>query len=262
MNESPISALIPVQTAVIGETVTQTVDARNVHDFLEVKSEFRNWIKNRIDQYGFVQDVDYVTGIFLPGSDRKEYHITLDMGKELAMVERNEKGKEARKYFIECERQAKAQTPRSPELPHEQAFRLAPHAKLAAEAFGFTGNQAVLSANKALVVFTGVNLLEAMGASLLQAPDNEPLLTPSDIAKRLDIPAREANELLTDAGLQTAHRDHKSRLYYEMTESGAAFGTYLDTGKKHSNGTPIRQVKWRSGVLDELREYKAMSGFF
>ncbi|WP_240536708.1 phage antirepressor KilAC domain-containing protein [Bartonella sp. WD12.1] len=41
------------------------------------------------------------------GHNRKEYHLTLDMAKELAMVERNEKGKQARQYFIECERKAK-----------------------------------------------------------------------------------------------------------------------------------------------------------
>lgn len=272
MNESSISALIPVQTATIGETALQTVNVRKLYDFLDSKQKFSDWIKNRIEQYGFSQDIDFtVIPSFTKddtafGGQRKtlEYHVTVGMAKELAMVERNDKGKEARKYFIECERQlkdARAQ-PRVHELPHEHAFRIAPQAKLAAEAFGFTGNQAVLSANKAIVAFTGVNLLEAMGATALPAQDNEPLLTPTDIAKRLDIPPRDANELLTDAGMQTSHRDHKNRLYYELTESGAPFGAYLDTGKKHSNGTPIRQVKWRSGVLDELRGYMELRGFF
>ena len=267
MNESSISALIPVQTATIGETALQTVNARNVHGFLEVGKDFSTWIKDRIRQLGFAEGIDFAV---IPetgengGRPKNEYHITLDMAKQLAMVERNDKGMEARKYFLECERQLKGMRdrPRVHELPHEQAFRLAPHAKLAAEAFGFTGNQAVLSANKAITAFTGVNLLEAMGTPALPSPDNEPLLTPTDLAKRLGIPPRDANELLTDAGMQTSHRDHKNRLYYELTDSGAPFGVYLDTGKKHSNGTPVRQVKWRSGVLDELRDYKELRGFF
>jgi len=76
---------------------------------LGVKSEFRNWIKNRIDDFGFTENVDFVTvGKNLPGGGRQnDYFITLDMGKELGMVERTSKGKEVRQYFIECERRAK-----------------------------------------------------------------------------------------------------------------------------------------------------------
>jgi anti-repressor protein len=87
------------------------VDARELHEFLESKQEFANWIKNRINQYGFIGDQDYVsfdkiikreTG----ASVRVEYGLTLDMAKELSMVENNEKGKIARKYFIEKEKEA------------------------------------------------------------------------------------------------------------------------------------------------------------
>ena len=91
----------------IGGDLVQTVNARDIHVFLEVKSEFRNWIKNRIDDFGFQQDIDFVAGNFLPGSEKIEYHVTLDMAKELSMVDRGERGKQVRKYFLECERRAK-----------------------------------------------------------------------------------------------------------------------------------------------------------
>jgi phage anti-repressor protein len=89
---------------------SQLVDARELHDFLEVKSEFRNWIKNRIEEYGFVENEDFTPfGKNLPkpegGRPSKEYAIKLDMAKELAMVERNDKGREARRYFIAVEKQ-------------------------------------------------------------------------------------------------------------------------------------------------------------
>jgi anti-repressor protein len=105
-----MNELIKVSEAVIGEQTVQTVDARSLYDFLEIKSEFRNWIKNRINDYGFTQGFDFIAGNFLPGSERIDYHITLSMAKELAMVERNDKGRQARQYFIECERQLQ-QTP-------------------------------------------------------------------------------------------------------------------------------------------------------
>ncbi len=93
----------------IGTDLVQTVDARELHAFLGVKSEFRNWIKNRIDDFGFTENVDFVTvGKNLPGGGRQnDYFISLDMGKELGMVERTPKGKEVRQYFIDCERRAK-----------------------------------------------------------------------------------------------------------------------------------------------------------
>lgn len=98
--------LVSVFTGSIQNTSVQLCNARELHQFLDVKSEFRNWISNRISDYGFVENEDYiiVTERTL-GRPRKEYHITLDMGKELGMVERNEKGRQIRQYFIKCERQ-------------------------------------------------------------------------------------------------------------------------------------------------------------
>lgn len=115
--------LIPVFTAAIGNSPVNAIDGRVLHEFLEVKSEFRNWIKNRITDYGFVQDIDYIAGNFLPGSERVDYHCSIGMGKELAMVERNTKGKQARQYFIECERRLLEES--KPAIPtHAQALRL------------------------------------------------------------------------------------------------------------------------------------------
>ena len=74
---------------------------------------FAAWITERIQQYGFVENSDFVA-VSEPGKNpqggrpSKEYALTLDMAKELSMVERNERGKQARLYFIQCERQAKA----------------------------------------------------------------------------------------------------------------------------------------------------------
>jgi anti-repressor protein len=103
--------LIPLHTSSINEQTIDTVNARELHAFLEVGRYFANWIKARIDKYGFEEGVDYTVISRLPNSASgnrgatKEYFITLDMAKELAMVERNDKGKQARRYFIDCEKQ-------------------------------------------------------------------------------------------------------------------------------------------------------------
>lgn len=109
-----MSTIIELTDRRVGEDTIQTVNARDLHAFLEVGKDFSTWIKDRIQQYGFLEGQDFALHL-LPnfgekgqGRPSKEYAISLDMAKELAMVERNDKGKEARRYFIECERRAKA----------------------------------------------------------------------------------------------------------------------------------------------------------
>ena len=103
--------LITLHTRSINEQTLDTVNARELHSFLEVGRDFNTWINARIKRYGFEEGVDYTVISQSPkrGSGNrgvtKEYFITLDMAKELAMVELNDKGKQARRYFIDCEKQ-------------------------------------------------------------------------------------------------------------------------------------------------------------
>ena len=94
----------------------ETVNARELHAFLEVKTRFNDWIANRISEFGFSENKDFVslTENLVSGGKQKVFHISIDMAKELSMLERNDKGKQARLYFIECERIANAkQVPQS-----------------------------------------------------------------------------------------------------------------------------------------------------
>ena len=107
-----MNQLIPLQSQTIDGNAVETVNARELHKFLESKQDFSTWIKNRIKDYGFLENQDYILlhkkmeqeENSHGGNNKVEYYITLDMAKELSMVERNEKGKQARQYFIECER--------------------------------------------------------------------------------------------------------------------------------------------------------------
>ena len=109
-----MNELIKLNQTKINDETVQTVNAEDLYKFLEVKSKFADWISRRIKDYGFLENQDYVcisqkketqrTDGQLGVTVTKEYQISIDMAKELAMVERNDKGKQARQYFIECER--------------------------------------------------------------------------------------------------------------------------------------------------------------
>ena len=91
----------------------QLVSARELHEFLEVGRDFTTWIKARIEKYEFLENVDFtIIESFHQnggkgGRPEKDYVLTIEMAKELSMVENSEKGKQARKYFIQCEKKLK-----------------------------------------------------------------------------------------------------------------------------------------------------------
>lgn len=107
--------LITVTNRTIGQHLVPTVNARELHTYLDSKQKFADWINSRIQKYEFVKNQDFICvsenyetqrqngqkGIAV----RNEYFITLNMAKELSMVERTAKGREARQYFIACEQQ-------------------------------------------------------------------------------------------------------------------------------------------------------------
>jgi putative phage anti-repressor protein len=97
----------------------QLVDARELHQRLQTRRDFSNWIKGRIQEYGFIENEDYfienqrspklASQVSTHGGFRHriDYHLTVNMAKELAMVERNEWGRKIRRYFIEMEKLAR-----------------------------------------------------------------------------------------------------------------------------------------------------------
>ena len=109
MNEIAISTT----SAIIGGETANAVNARELWQYLESKQRFADWIKSRIKEYGFADGVDYLLHKIMKqdASGSKhiiDYIISLDMAKELAMVENNAKGRAARQYFIEVEKRARA----------------------------------------------------------------------------------------------------------------------------------------------------------
>ena len=113
-----MNELIKLQPQTINGNAIETVSARELHSFLESKQDFSTWIKNRIEKYEFVENQDFIKlhkkmELSKTGQVAIEYYVSVSMAKELAMVENNEKGKQARKYFIECEKKLNS-TPSTP----------------------------------------------------------------------------------------------------------------------------------------------------
>ncbi|MGV6473557.1 antA/AntB antirepressor family protein [Azotobacter vinelandii] len=101
--------LIPVFNGELDGRNQQLCDAQELHAFLEVQTRFNDWIGRRIEQYGFIEGEDFYSVLSKSAGGRpsQDYHLTLDMAKELAMVENNEKGRQIRRYFIAMEREAR-----------------------------------------------------------------------------------------------------------------------------------------------------------
>ena len=98
--------IINITRAAINNEEVNAVNARDLWEKLEVKTQFKDWMPRRIEEYGFEEGKDFCSKLSKShGRPSKEYIISLGMAKELAMVENNEQGRKIRRYFIEVERQ-------------------------------------------------------------------------------------------------------------------------------------------------------------
>jgi hypothetical protein len=185
------------------------------------------------------------------------YVISIDMAKELSMISKTEKGKQARQYFIECEKIARGETTKSTETPKLTGTVEEFKAGLElAHLVGLKDNQAVLSANIAVKKLHGIDCLGTLGVQGLIAEDKKQFFTPSVLGKKIGLSAQKFNAALESAGMQEPVRDHKNRLSWSVTDKGKAYCQVIDTNKKHTDGAPIQQVKWCEDVI-EFIELKA-----
>ena len=118
--------LVTIKKTVIGSDEVNAVDARELHEFMEIGTRFDVWIERRIKEYEFIINSDFCSFVIESSGGRPstEYHISIDMAKELAMVERNEKGKQARQYFIQCEKELLNQRKQEPQSELEEIVKV------------------------------------------------------------------------------------------------------------------------------------------
>ncbi|MCF6207441.1 MAG: antA/AntB antirepressor family protein [Sulfurovum sp.] len=124
-----MNAIIEIKTEIIGTEETNAVNARELHEALELKRQFGNWIHEQIDSLGLEENVDYIVfngnvKNLIGGRPSKEYILTLDAAKHIAMASRSAKGKEVRAYFIEVEKRYRSGAVVSAEQTHEMSAAL------------------------------------------------------------------------------------------------------------------------------------------
>lgn len=208
----------------------RVVSARELHQFLENKREFANWIKSRIEKYGFVENQDFTSFDNIVKREsgatvRKEYALTIDMAKELSMVENNERGRMARKYFIECEKIVK-----------EKQFFFLP--QTFSEALMLAATQAKQIEEQQKTIQQSAQEIVALSDTITQMQPkvsyydkilaSKETLTVTQVAQDYGMSAKAFNILLRNFGIQ-----------HKVNGQWILYAKYLQQGYVHSKSVEI-----------------------
>lgn len=233
-----------------GETI-QTCSARELHKFLEVKTQFKDWIARRIEDFNFREGEDFCSDLSESSGGRpsKEYFLTLSMAKELCMVERMPKGKEARLYFIECERVAKEKVQQSAaNILSDKMSCIFMLADRLAKQFHVPQERMTVHTLASIEKTVGIDT-----ASLLAAIPSVPVkeaahFNSTELGKRCapTLSHKEVNKRLAILGfIEPLEKG------WRLTEAGARYGENRPYERNNHNGF---QILWRDAVLPLLQE--------
>jgi phage anti-repressor protein len=229
----------------INQNGQERVDASELHKALEVGMDFSNWIRGRIEEYGFIHGEDYeiYEGLSsLNSANSKlhpqkaiEYSLSLDMAKELAMLERNEKGRKIRQYFISVEKRTREITKLFQKLGgSEQAFTYALMGRIYQV---FSGNRKI-----------GINTMyKIMEYALAKSPLTDEYFLATDIARLV------SSEL--EGGYSTG-KSSVDRYVNEIREIVTDFGFIPNMVREPNGGYHAKfSSKERKEISDHIRNF-------
>lgn len=201
----------------VTEEDKQTVNGRDLHMFLEIETPYTKWF-SRMCEYGFEENLDYMTvdknvlrsdGTIMP-QRQYNHQLTLDMAKQLCMLARNEKGRQAREYFIQIERDWN-----SPEKVMGRALKIA--------------NNVIRNQNLTIAQqHQRLQELQPKATYYDLVLQNDSLLSITQIAKDFGLSAIRLNQILKEKGVQ-----------YKQSDQWFLYQKYADKGYTSSKTTVL-----------------------
>ena len=193
-----MNELIKIETNENGEPC---ISGRELHSFLEVETPYTIWFP-RMAEYGFAKGEDYVTNLLdrsdgKAGKPKTDHSLTIDMAKELCMIQRTERGKQARQYFLQVEKDWN-----SPQKIMARALALAEKELATIRTTVQVQQQQIAELQPKATYYDLV----------LQCKNAIPV---SIIAKDYGYSARKMNELLNDRGVQFKQGKNGPWLLYQ-----------------------------------------------
>lgn len=239
-----MGTLIPLKKNDDGE---QAVLGRDLWEFLEVGKKYATWFED-MTGYGFIAGQDFVpfsgktpTG----GRPRKDHILTLDMAKELSMIQRTDKGKQARAYFIDCEKRAREAIPA---LDTEDILRLALEAEMKRKELEQKNSD----------LETMVEGLATPAAAWGDLADKDGLIYVNDAAKMLEVGPNKFREELRRVGVFQSSTSYKNRPYQSYVQRGffkEKINVWVDAyGDEKINATTFVTVKGMEWLHKKMGE--------
>jgi len=215
-----VNEIIPTQSNEQGNLL---VSGRDLHEFLEIGTRYDIWF-SRMVEYGFSENVDFVAVVqkrtTAQGNETTftDHHIKIEMAKEISMIQRNDKGKQARQYFLDLERKWN-----SPEMVIKRAHDYLVQKVAALETDKLMLEQRVAEYEPKITYLD--RILQSKGT-----------VTITQIAKDYEMSGQALNQIL-----------HEERVQYKQNGQWLLYRKYHDKGYTKSETIDIRR---RSGDLD------------
>ena len=201
-------------------------------------------IQKQINRHGFIAEKDFSESFreSTGGRPGKIYHFTINAANHVLLAAMTKEGKQARQEAIDL----KTDQDRVTNLINNGIAIVSQDMKDLAQIFGLSGNQALLSAAKATEALTGHNPVKLLGVEL-EADRKEKTYTVTELGREFfdGMSAQKLNRRFEAAKLQ-----NRVAGQWELTEKGKGHAEILDTDKKRSNGTPVKQIKWFKTVVE------------
>ena len=225
-----MNELIKIETNENGEP---RISGRELHAFLEVKTAYKDWFP-RMAEYGFTEGVDFRSNLSESTGGRPaiDHSMTIDMAKELCMIQRNERGKQARQYFLAVEKAWNS--------PEKIMARALVYANKKIESLGTTIQVQQQQIAELQPKATYYDLI-------LQCKNAIPIST---IAKDYGYSARKLNEMLNEYGVQFKQGKNSPWLLYQK---------YADKGYTNTKTQNFPDAK-HGGMIAQVHTYWTQKG--